>query len=64
MNIKIEFNTTEFRVYPDEKNQSTVFNIDHQSMVISFLDKDSKVLSQSEIELSDAKILAQQILSL
>jgi len=64
MNVNVEFDTTEFRTYPDEKNQSTVFNIDKKSMIITFCDEHDNILTQSEISIEDARHLSKIIIAL
>lgn len=63
MYIVITCDTTEFAVYPNKKYEKTVFSINDKSLVISFCDKKEKILTQSEIEISDAKKLAKLILN-
>lgn len=63
MIINIECETTEYACVPDDTNVITNFNINDKSLVISFLDKNNNVLTQSEIGLSDARKLAQIILN-
>ncbi len=60
--ISIECNVTEFSVYPNEEYEKVLFYLDNKSIVISFLDENDNVLTQSEIEKKDAINLANVIL--
>jgi hypothetical protein len=64
MNVQIEFEVTEFNVYPNEDNEKNIFYFHGDSMVINFADKDEEVISQSEISREDAIRLARLILHL
>lgn len=57
MEIQLICDTTEFAVYPQKENEKTSFYIHENCLVISFLDKDENVITQSEIEINDAKKL-------
>jgi predicted transcriptional regulator len=63
MDIVITCETTEFAVFPNQKNIKTLFSINERSLVISFCDKKEKVLDQSEISIEDARKLAKLILN-
>ena len=62
MEIYIHCETTQFAVFPKEKNEKTIFYLGEQSMVINFCDKKEKVLDQTEISREDAINLAKIIL--
>jgi ribosomal protein S1 len=64
MEIEIKFNTTEYAIYPDKKIEKTVFSINDKSVIINFCDNKDKIISQSEIELSDAKKLANILINI
>jgi hypothetical protein len=63
MEIEIICDTTQYAVFPNKKIEKTLFSINEKSLVISFCDKNEKVLTQSEIEISDARKLAKLILN-
>jgi hypothetical protein len=60
--ISIECDVTEFAVIPDINYQKVIFCFSGKAMVISFMDDDNRVLTQSEIEITDAVSLAKLIL--
>jgi len=62
MDIIITCETTQYAVLPNKKNEITLFSINEESFVISFCDKNGKVLEQSEICIEDARKLAKLIL--
>ena len=57
-----ECDVTEFAVIPDENYQKVVFCLNDKSLVISFMDDQDNVLTQSEIEIKDAYKLSKLIL--
>lgn len=57
-----ECDVTEFAVYPDENYQKVVFCLNEKSLVISFMDDNDNVLTQSEIGIKDAYKLSKLIL--
>lgn len=59
--IKLTANVTEYAVITNKKITKNVFNIQNKCVVISFCDDKGKVLSQSEISITDARILAEYI---
>lgn len=61
LNIELTAVVTEHAVIPNKKITKNVFNIQNKCVVISFCDDNGKVLSQSEISITDARILAQYI---
>lgn len=60
--ITIECNVTEFSVIPDFNYQKVAFCLTKKAMVISFMDDEDRVLTQSEIEIDEAAELAKLIL--
>jgi hypothetical protein len=60
--ISIECNVTEFAVHHSEKYDKVVFYLNEKCLVISFMDKNENVLTQTEIEKKDAIELANVIL--
>lgn len=60
--ITIECDVTEFAVIPDENYQKVAFCLTEKAMVISFIDDEDRILTQSEIENNDAVALAKLIL--
>ena len=60
--ITIECDVTEFAVIPDINYQKVAFCLTERAMVISFMDNEDRVLTQSEIENDDAVALAKLIL--
>jgi len=60
--ISIECDVTEFSVIPDENYQKVLFCFSEKAMIISFMDDDDRVLTQSEIQIKDAVSLAKLIL--
>lgn len=60
--ITIECDVTEFTVIPDENYQKVVFCLNDKAVVISFMDNEDNMLTQSEIESEDAIKLAKLIL--
>ena len=60
--ITIECDVTEFAVIPDENYQKVLFCLNDRAMVISFMDNEDNVLTQSEIENNDAVDVAKLIL--
>lgn len=60
--IIFEASVTEYSCIPPIDNEINTFSIDEKSMVISFLDENEVVLTQSEISIEDAKKLARLIL--
>jgi hypothetical protein len=60
--ISIECNVTEFAVYPPEEYEKVLFYLDEKCVVISFMDDNDNVLTQTEIEKNDAINLANVIL--
>lgn len=55
MEIQLICDTTEYAVYPDKKIEKTIFYLHKECLVISFCDKDEKVITQSEISIDDAR---------
>lgn len=61
INIELTADVTEYAVISKILNTKNVFNIQKNCIVISFCDDNGNVLSQSEISITDARILAQYI---
>lgn len=60
--ITIECNVTEHSVTPPIEYQKVVFYLNDKCIVISFMDDQDQVLTQSEIDKKDAIYLAKLIL--
>ena len=61
--ITIECNVTEYSVTPPIEYEKVSFYLDEKCIVISFLNDQDEVLTQSEIDKQDAIDLAKLILS-
>lgn len=61
INIELTADVTEYAVISKQINTKNVFNIQNKCVVISFCDDKGKVLSQSEISITDARILSSYI---
>ena len=57
-----ECDVTEFAIISDENYQKVVFCLNEKSLVISFMDDNDNLLTQSEIEIKDAYKLSKLIL--
>ena len=64
MEIKIICDTTQYEIIPTNKNNyKTIFLINENSLIINFCNINEKVLTQSEIEIEDARKLDKRILN-
>lgn len=60
--VSIKCEVTQYACMPPEEHSEVVFCLNNKSLVISFVDEDDVVLTQSEIEKKDAIELANLIL--
>lgn len=59
--ITLDCEVTEHNVTPDKRNTNVIFVIHNDSLIINFVDKNEKILMQSEIEIKDARLLTKLI---
>jgi hypothetical protein len=60
--ILFECDATEYEVIPPKENITNCFALNDQAVIINLLDKNEKVITQTEIDKADAIELARLIL--
>lgn len=60
--ILFECDATEFDIIPPKDNIENCFCLNEKSMIINLLDKNQKIITQTEIDKTDALQLARLIL--
>lgn len=60
--ILFECDATEFNIIPPKENIENCFALNDEAMIINLLDKNQKLITQTEIDKTDAMKLARLIL--